>query len=278
MAPLEVVLFWLTMAVYALGSGGYIYSFAFRNERVLNRMRIPVTAGFVLHTLTIAARYQAQGHLPWAGDYENGLSGGWFIILFTLFVLWKKDPLPAIGTGTLPLSLLIMGYGVMRNPVLEPMAASLKSTWLAIHVFFAWFAYSAYMLACAAGVLMVLKSRDSQRDQRNPVYEKIPSLERLDELIFRYIVFGFIMDAVMLASGSIWANDLWGTYWNWDPVETWSLVSWLMYGVIIHLRVTLGWRGLRLAWLAIGAILGVLISFFGVTFIVESSLHIFNVR
>ncbi len=278
MAPLETVFFWMTIFVYAVATGGYVYSIVFRNEKMMPRLVLLLAAGLALHTAAIAARYHAQGHLPWAGDYENGLMGGWFISLLTLYVAWRRRQLEALPVATMPLALLIMGFGVMRNPTLGPMAASLKSFWLYIHVFFAWLAYGAFTLACGAGVLYLLKERNSRNAAQNPVYDRFPAPERLDELMFRYIVFGFITDAVMIASGAIWAKDLWGGYWNWDPVETWSLVSWLMYAVIIHLRVTLGWRGRRLAWLTIFAIIGMIITFFGVTFVVESSLHIFNVR
>ena len=82
----------------------------------------------------------------------------------------------------------------------------------------------------------------------------------------------------MIASGAIWAKDLWGSYWSWDPVETWSLVTFLTYGIAIHLRLTRGWRDARFAWMAIVAILGNVISFFGVSFVVETSNHIFSVR
>ena len=82
----------------------------------------------------------------------------------------------------------------------------------------------------------------------------------------------------MIASGAIWARELWGSYWSWDPVETWSLVTWLMYGLTIHLRLTRGWRGARFARMAIGCIAGMIISFFGVTLVVDTSNHFFNVR
>ena len=102
-------------------------------------------------------------------------------------------------------------------------------------------------------------------------------LERLEELMFRSTVFGFITDAIMIAAGSIWAKNLWGSYWSWDPVETWSLLSWLVYGLALHLRITLGWRGRRLAWLLVFAIIGVLVSFWGVNLVMDSSAHVFNV-
>ena len=102
-------------------------------------------------------------------------------------------------------------------------------------------------------------------------------LDRLDELMFRSTVFGFITDAIMIAAGSIWAKSLWGSYWSWDPVETWSLLSWLIYGLALHLRITMGWRGRKLAWLLVFAIIGVLVSFWGVNLVMEGSLHVFNV-
>jgi cytochrome c-type biogenesis protein CcsB len=277
-SSIEAVFFWLTLATYALATGLYVYSFAFRNQRILARVVIVTCCGFALHTAAIAARYAAQGHLPWSGDYENGLAGGWFIILFTLVATLLRRPMQAMAVATLPLTLLLMGFGAMRSPTLGPMAASLQSYWLYIHVYFAWLAFGAYALAMGGGVLYLLKDRASRKSHPNQVYERVPSLARLDELVFRYIVFGFITDAVMIASGAIWARDLWGSYWSWDPVETWSLVTWLIYGLIIHLRVTMGWQGRRQAWLAIFAILGMIITFFGVTFVVETSNHIFNVR
>ena len=81
----------------------------------------------------------------------------------------------------------------------------------------------------------------------------------------------------VIAAGSIWAKSLWGAYWSWDPVEAWSLLSWLIYGVALHLRITMGWRGRRLAWLLALAIIGVLVSFWGGNLIMEGSLHVFNV-
>lgn len=278
MAPLEAVFFWLALAVYALASGGAVYSIVFGNERFLSRMLWAAAAGLALHTGAIAARYAAQGHLPWSGDYENGLAGGWFIVLFTVAVGLRRTAVRIFVIATLPLAMLLMGFGAMRSPALGPMAASLKSSWLVIHVFFAWLAFGAYALAMAAGVVYLLKARDAGRAAPNPVLGRLPALERLDELMFRYVVFGFVTDAIMIAAGAIWAKDLWGSYWSWDPVETWSLVSWLIYGLALHLRITRGWRGPKLAWLVILAIIGVIITFFGVTFVVESSIHIFDVR
>lgn len=279
MSSTESIFFWICMLVYALSCSAYMYAFVFRNEKVFERIPLFLLLGLVLHTATIGARYSATGHLPWSGDYEQALMGGWFIILFTLIVAFRRKDLHFLAIGTVPATMLMMGFGVMRKPALLPKMASLKTFWLYIHVYFAWLAYGAYILAMAAGILYLLKRRDASRGQNNPIYEqRVPSLERLDDLMFRYIIFGFITNAIEIAAGSIWAKDLWGSYWSWDPVETWALVGWLEYGIFIHLRVSLGWRGVKMAWLAIFAVVAIFISFFGVNFAVDTSLHMFSVR
>ncbi len=278
MAFWEIIFYWVTLVIYSLAAGGFIYSFVFKNPRVLPRITLLVTSGFIAHTSTILARFQATGHLPWSGHYEYVLMGGWFIIAGTIFVGWQNKSLQGLAVATVPLVIIMMGYGYMQNPGLTPMAASLKTVWLYIHVYFAWISFGAYALAMSAGVLYLLKSKSDLLPVPNPAYEKYPSLDRLDELIFRYVVFGFITDTIMICAGAIWAKDLWGSYWAWDPVETWSLISWLIYGITIHLRVTFKWREKRLAWLAVAAMSTVIICFFGVNLVVNTSLHIFQVR
>jgi len=278
MAYWEVIFYWITLVAYALAVGGCIYSFAFKNPRVMPKITLLIACGFITHSATIYARFAATGHLPWSGHYEYALMGGWFIVCGTLFVGWQNKQLQSLAVATVTLVTIMMGYGYMQNPGLTPMAASLKTIWLYIHVYFAWLSFGAYSLAMSAGVLYVLKSRSEKCEVPNPAYERFPSLERLDELIFRYIVFGFITDTIMITAGGIWAKDLWGNYWSWDPVETWSLISWMTYGLTIHLRVTFGWREKRLAWMAIFALSSVIICFFGVNLVVNTSLHMFQVR
>lgn len=272
MSPSESVFVWLAIVSYGIISAFYIFSFVFGKEKIVARLPLFAAGAFIFHTAGIIARYLAVGNLPWASDYETASVGSWFVVLFTLAVTLKNRKLSGIGVGTMPFSLLLLGFGVMRTPQLVPMAASLKSFWLGIHVFFAWLAFGGYAVASGLGIVYILKEKNPARE----FYQRFPGLPVLDELMFKYLVFGFITDAVMIASGAIWAKSLWGNYWSWDPVEMWSLVTWLIYGLAIHLRVTLGWRGRKLAWIVIFALSGMVITYFGINFFVSSSLHFFG--
>ncbi|KAB2957420.1 MAG: cytochrome C biogenesis protein [Thermoanaerobaculia bacterium] len=270
MSPLFGVLFWSCLVVYALTVGAQIYGNVFAKPRWVARAVPAIAAGFALHTALVAWRWIGTGHVPTIGNFENALTGAWFIVAMTLWAGWRQR-YPLLAAGALPFALIILGGGAPSDTAARPMVAALQSFWLYIHIFFAWLAYGAYTVSCGAAVVYLGKSK------RSAPPADAEALARLDELMFRATAFGFVTDAIMIASGAIWAKDLWGAYWSWDPVETWSLLSWLIYGLALHLRITMGWRGRRLAWLLVFAILGVLISFWGVNLVMEGSEHVFNV-
>jgi len=263
------LLFWLLLVAYALLAAAQLFAHIFRKPGWGRGITTGLASAFALHTALVAWRWIATGHIPTIGNFENALAGGWFIVGM---VLWagRRGRYPLLATGALPFALVILGGGALSDTAARPMVASLRSFWLYIHIFFAWLAYGAYTVACGAGIAFLVKSGKGRETPKE-------ELDRLDELMFRSTVFGFITDAVMIAAGSIWAKDLWGAYWSWDPVETWSLLSWLIYGLSLHLRVTMGWRGRKLAWVLVFAVAGVLISFWGVNLVMEGSAHVFNV-
>jgi len=268
MTPPFEILFWTCLVVYALTVATQIYGQVFDKPR-WSAAPYGIALGLVMHTVLVGWRWIATGHVPTIGNFENALVGGWFIVVMTLWASWKQR-YPLLAAATLPFALLIMGGGAFSDAGPRPMVAALQSFWLYIHIFFAWLAYGAYTVACGAGVVYL--SRSGRRKPAPP-----EALTRIEELMERSTVFGFITDAIMIAAGSIWAKNLWGSYWSWDPVETWSLLSWLVYGVALHLRFTMRWGGRRFAWLLVFAIIGVLISFWGVNLVMEGSAHVFNV-
>lgn len=261
--------FWACMVLYALAVAAHLFGQAFGRPHWQARATAIVLASLVLHTVLIGWWWVLTGHAPVMGNFENAIVGGWFIVAMTLWAGWRQR-YPLVAAGALPLALLILAIGALSKPNPGPLEASLQSGWLIIHVFFAWLSHGGYAVACGAGIVFLVKTRGGKTLPAETV-------SRLEELMASSTIFGFITHAVMLAAGSLWAKKLWGSYWSWDPVETWSLVSWLTYGVALHLRRTMGWRGRRLSWLLVFAILFVLVSYWGVNVVMSGSDHVMNV-
>lgn len=262
-----ITAYWICTGLYACAVAAQLFGHVFARPRFVTRGTWCARAGLVGHGVLVAWRWSATGHVPTIGDFENALVGGFFIVAMALWA-GRGGRHPLLAAGTLPFALLVLGWGGLSDTAPRPMVAALQSFWLYVHIFFAWLAYGAYTVAAGAGVVYLARARRGAAPE---------ALALLEERMVRSTVFGFITDAVMIAAGSIWARNLWGAYWSWDPVETWSLLSWLVYGVALHLRFTLRWGGRRLAWLVVAAIAGVLISFWGVNLVMRGSAHVFNV-
>ena len=100
----------------------------------------------------------------------------------------------------------------------------------------------------------------------------MPSKEVLDTINYKSVTLGFVLLTGGIITGAIWANFAWGTYWSWDPKETWSLITWLVYAIYLHARLMRGWQGRKIAWISIVGFLAVLFTYWGVNFLL-SGLH-----
>lgn len=257
------------MSLYVGSSATWLikYIFKFKNLKLERLIDILIYSGFTIHTVTVIIRWAASGHIPVMGNYENTLVGSWAVLgLFWLArIKWKQ--LKNLLLIIIPVIILMLGYGLNDNSEVGPLTPPYQSPWLIVHIIFAWLAYAPFTLSFALAVVFLTKNK-------KPGFTPI-NREKLDELSSNFIIFGFINLTIMIVSGSIWANLLWGSYWNWDPVETWSLICWLLYGLYMHLRLTYKWKYEKAAWLAVISFGVVIISFWGTNLIGEG-LHIFN--
>jgi ABC-type transport system involved in cytochrome c biogenesis permease subunit len=142
---------------------------------------------------------------------------------------------------------------------------ALQSAWLWVHILGASTGFSAVLIAAGLGLLYLLKE-----NRTGGISDRLPAPEVLDGLGYRFVAGGFTLYGVMIVSGAFWANQVKGSFWNWDPVEVWSLVSWLVYGIYLHLRVTMGWRGRRLAVYSLAAVVVMIVSYWGIPFSMET--------
>ncbi len=269
MQALEGIALWVAITAYLFVFLFYLSAIIFKKERYAKTAwRLSLWALFS-HTFSIAVRWIESGHPPVLWAFEHSLAGSWFVMAAFTLAAWRVKKFRAAVIIVAPVVMMILGNGIMaHNPTLEPLPPPYQSNWLWVHVGFGWVSYGAYHVAAGLGVLYLLKAKAMRlgRAGSSRLYSALPDLDAMDELIFKFIVYGFISHIVMLGSGAIWAYGLWGRYWAWDPIEIWTLVAWLVYGLNIHLRATYGWKGRRGAWLAVASITGIMILFGGIGF------------
>ncbi len=268
---LEIVLMWLAVTAYAAGAVLYTLGFVFHKD-VLTRLALVASLGGLLpHLAGIAVRWVRLGHGPYLGFYEVVSSYALMTVLAFGLLAIRFKALRTIGVVLMPLAFLALG-GAMLAPKSDlGITGTLASWWLGIHVAFAKLSYGSFIAGLGLGVVYLLRS-STGAERWNDRLTRLPEQDKVDDLTFKFVAVGFIFLGIMIAAGAIWANEAWGRYWSWDPIETWSLVSWLVYAIVLHLRLTMGWRGRRFAWAAIAAFPVMAFAAVGVV-IVYNSIH-----
>lgn len=259
------VLFWLATTAYAISVALFAVGLVFRQARALERAVFAAWAGFFLHTVLVAMRWGQTGHPPFVSYFESMSASAWFGMLAYLTLQQWKPFLRVAGVGLMPLVVLLMGWAGTHPVGGETLPVSLQSFWLFIHASFATAAAGCFLFAAGVAGMRLYRRRENR-----PPDEALfmTSGERYDEFNYRLIVLGFLGWGIMIVSGAIWADAAWGRYWGWDPIELWSLLSWLVYLIYIHAYTA--WRSLRgvfLAWYSIAAAFFVAFSLWGIRFL-----------
>jgi cytochrome c-type biogenesis protein CcsB len=262
----EQVLFWCAVSFYGLSAFSYIMGFIARGEKLFVAGLATAVAGFLPHVASIAWRWGVGGVNPFISISESITLGmGVSVLLYLLVQLFTSKVRP-LGVLVMPVAFAMMGWaGTLRTDPTGQRVPALQSGWLWVHIIGATTGFSAVLIAAALGLLYLLKAR-----RQGGLYDRLPPLEALDDLGYRFVVGGFTLYGTMIVSGAFWANQVKGTYWNWDPVEVWSLISWLIYGIYLHLRITFGWRGQRLAVYSLVAAAAMIVSYWGIPFTMET--------
>jgi cytochrome c-type biogenesis protein CcsB len=270
----------ITTFAYLFSSLLYVFLLVFKTPR-LGRVATIVTAiAFLVNTLGVSWRwiesYQLGfGRAPLTNMYESLVFFAWTIIAIYL-VIERKFATRAIGPFAVPMAFLAMAYASFAGNIdksISPLVPALQSNWLIAHVVTCFIGYAAFAIAAALGVMYLVKAHRSEGSSTDSKEnEFLPSLPLLDDLIHKTMIFGFIWLSVGIITGAIWANSAWGTYWSWDPKETWSLITWFFYAITLHARYTRSWSGRRLAILALCGFASVMFTYFGVNFLL-SGLH-----
>ncbi len=210
---------------------------------------------FAFVSACMVFRTIAVGHGPFANMYEFSIAFAWGTLGAYLF-FERRYHLRTLGLIALPIALLMLLYATTIPSTIEPLVPALQNNLLlTVHVAVAIVAYGSFSIAFGSALLYLLQPAGGRRG--------LPRPEILDEISYRAVVIGFPFLTMTIVLGALWAETAWGTYWSWDPKETASLVTWLIYGAYLHARVVRGWHGSRSAWLLMLGFTATLFTYFG---------------
>ena len=257
---LENMLFTITLLLYF---GSMVLYFVFIAVKRDGISRVAVTLqviGWCLHTVALICRGIGAGRLPMTNQYEFATSFAWGICLVSLFFVLKFH-FSVLGAFASPVMFLIIGYAAMQSKDVHELMPALRSNWLGFHVSTAIIAYGAFGVSFVLSLIFLLRDKVQAGgflDQR------IPDREKLDGISYRSVALGLLFLTFTIVTGAIWAERAWGRYWSWDPKETWSLVTWIIYAIYLHLRIRRGYEGKAAAIFAVIGFLCVLFTYVGV--------------
>ncbi len=265
---MNVILFKLTLFLYLAATSGYLV-YIISQKKPAARVALGVAmAGFCLHTAAITVRYYEAGYAPITNLHESLSFFAWAVIGSYLYIQlrYQVKNLGAFATPIATFSMLASSILPKKIMALPPV---LKSFWLPIHATVSLLAYGVLAVAACAGIMYLIQERQIKKKKFGAFYRRLPSLEVLDAINYRCLSIGFPLLTIGIITGSFWAEQAWGAHWQWDPKETWSLVSWLFYAALLHERLAVGWRGRRAAIMAIIGLGALLFTFLGVSLLLK---------
>lgn len=261
---MQLNLFNLSLIFYFLSGVFYLGYAIFKRKKIAYLASTIFILGFILNSLLIIQRWLQASRPPLANMYESLVFFVWATALvYIIFELRFK--IRFVGIPVALLLTLGLGGASFLDKAIQPLIPALRSNWLTIHVMSYFIGYGMTTISFILSAIYLF------------TYRKLPAhlLALLDVLSYRLVAFGFPFLSLGLITGAVWANVAWGSYWSWDPKETWSLITWLTYLFYLHARILRGWQGRKTAYLNILGFLSVLFTFLGVNFILPG-LHSYS--
>lgn len=260
----EELFFMLSLILYLIAAVGFFVFLVSSKDKVGKFAVIASIMGFTTHTLSLVLRIIESGRVPFSNQFEFASSFTWGIVLCYLVIHFMYK-FTAVGAFVMPLAFLMMGYAYMLPKTIKPLMAALQSRWLTVHVGTAIISYGSFAVAAGLSVMYLISyyRKDKESNVAN-----LPNVEACDYLSYRVIAFGYLMLTLVIVTGMIWAKAAWSRYWGWDPKETWSLITWIIYSTYLHLRFNRGWRGKTAAWFAVIGFICVIFTFVGVNVLI----------
>ena len=245
-----------------LSSGGYIIYLVKQQKKIFRWSYLIFIAGFVFLTLSLVSHYYSIGGAPVASLKSTLAFFAWFIMGGYIFFQLRFG-LMVLGSFIAPLTavLLIVSTAMPgRDVIISPI---LKSSWLIFHVVAVFIGDGMFTIAFVAAIMYLIQERQIKAKKRGSFYSRLPSLETLDSINHYSLIYGFPFLSLGMITGAIYARYVLGSFWQWDPKEIWTLITWLSYAVLLHERLAVGWRGRRAALMSIICFIILVFTFIG---------------
>lgn len=254
--------FSLTLSLYGVATLVYLACLVRTSEKLTQWANRFLIFGCIAHILSTVHLTSMLRHLPLTNMQES-LSFFSMMIVIAFLIFEKKYNVTTLGSFVMPIVLLMLVASSALHVETRQLPPILQSNWFWFHALLAFISYAAFTIAFGVAVIYLIQRRFLKTKHLGGLFQKLPPLETLDEISYRSLAVGFPLLTVAIISGAIWSEKAMGSYWTWDPKQSWSLVTWLIYAALLHGRLTIGWRGKRAALLSIIGFMVLLLTFLG---------------
>lgn len=270
----------LVTFIYLGGTFFYVCYLAFRHTWVGNIATGTMLIGLIGQTISFFLRWKESydlgyGHIPLSNQFESMVFFAWVIVAIYLIMEFKYN-IKTTGAFVTPFASIILAMTTITkffSNEIQPLVPALQSNWLTYHVITCFLGYAAFAISCGVSIMFLVKLKgENVKESERMFVRLLPDKNLLEDINYKAIAIGFPMLTLGVITGAAWANYAWGSYWSWDPKETWSLITWFIYAAFLHARFTRGWRGRKTAILSIVGFVAVLFTYFGVNYVL-SGLH-----
>ena len=267
----------ITTFIYMAATVSYV-AYAVFGQKLIARVGLAALLLAILSNVAgIGLRWMEShelgiGYVPLSNMYESLVFFALCIAVLYLFIEMSYK-VKFFGAYVVPFTFITMAYASYSTEFgkeIKPLLPALQSNWLIAHVVTCFIGYAAFAVACGMAIFYLFKKSQSKRKVDDQEVQQV--LKTIDDVNYRMIVFGFIWLSAGIITGAIWANSAWGTYWSWDPKETWSLITWFVYALALHAKYTRGWDGTKMSVASMVGFVSVIFTYYGVNFLL-SGLH-----
>lgn len=265
MGQLELQILWVAVVAYVLA--GVVAIFGVMLKKAPHGFVLgALILGLILLSVSLGVRWERLGHGPFITLFEILASNIWSFGLIFALAYWKYPSIRSTAAIVMPILFVMLGWMALSSTHDGNFPRSFRTPWLYIHVGLSKVFLGTVLVAVGmAGVILLRRAGIGVSR-----FADMPSDERLDDLAYRFMALGIIFQTLMLISGAIWAQDAWGRYWAWDPLETWSFLTWIMLAFALHWRVTMKSSVVLGSWMILAVFVFAFLTFFGIPFISTS--------